>query len=97
MGSTLKPLNITLKVMKMHKFKSSTYLPLALLVYLAYMSYLGLPYFYNGEYLYYFGIIGATIVVVILLHFSLKRKEKLRKKNEEEQYGTYEDNDKATD
>lgn len=64
------------------KYKRSTILPLLLLAYLAFMSYLGFDYFRSGNYLYYFGIIGATLIIIILLHFSLKRREKMREERE---------------
>lgn len=64
--------------------KKSTIIPLALLAYLGVMSYVGLPIFKEGRYLYYFGILGVSLVVIILLHFSLKRKERLRKEREDD-------------
>ncbi len=66
------------------KIKRSTALPLLFLVYLAVMSYIGRGEFQQGHYLYYFGIIGATLVVIVLLHFTLKRRERLRREREED-------------
>lgn len=60
----------------MKKIKKSTLLPLILLIYLAFMAYQGLPYFYAGRYTYYFGIILATLIIIILLHFTLKHRER---------------------
>lgn len=62
------------------KLKRSTTIPLLLAVYLAVMAYIGYPEYASGQTsaLYYFGIIGLTIVILILLHFSLKRRERLR-------------------
>lgn len=60
----------------------STVLPLVFLAYLAFMSVIGLPELRAGHYLYYFGIIGATLVCILLLHLSLKRRERLRKERE---------------
>ena len=68
----------------MKRLKKSTFLPILLLLYLAAMSYIGFPEYQKGNYLYYFGIIGATLIVIFLLHLSLKRKERLQKKREEE-------------
>jgi hypothetical protein len=68
----------------MKRLKKSTFLPILLLLYLAAMSYIGFPEFQKGNYLYYFGIIGATLIVIFLLHLSLKRKERLQKKREED-------------
>lgn len=66
------------------KLKRSTVIPVVLLVYLAVMSYIGRGELYAGHYLYYFGIIGATLVVITLLHFFLKKREKLRRLREED-------------
>lgn len=59
--------------------KRSTVIPLLLLVYLAVMSYIGRGEFFAGNYLYYFGIIGITLVAIVLLHFTLKRRERNRR------------------
>ena len=56
--------------------KRSTYLPLILLVYLAIMSYVGRGEFYAGNYGYYYGRIGCTLVCIVLLHFFLKKQGK---------------------
>lgn len=53
-----------------------------MLVYLAVMSYIGRGEFFAGHYLYYFGIIGISLVIIVLLHFSLKRRERLRRERE---------------
>lgn len=65
------------------KMKKSTYIPLLLLIYLAVMSYIGRGEFYAGNYLYYFGIIGATLVCIVLLHFFMKKRDRLRKERED--------------
>lgn len=64
--------------------KRSTIIPLALLAYLGVMSYIGLPKYYAGDYFGYFGIIVGTLIVIVLLHFSLKRRERLRREREED-------------
>lgn len=66
------------------KFKRSTIIPAALLAYLAVMSVIGYKGYRNGamgagE---YFGIIGATLVVITLLHFFIKKREKIREEQE---------------
>ncbi|WP_295732381.1 hypothetical protein [uncultured Muribaculum sp.] len=53
--------------------KKSTWLPLLLLIYLAVMCYIGRAEFYAGNYLFYFGIIAATLICILLLHIFLKR------------------------
>ncbi len=62
----------------------STILPLFLGVYLAVMAYIGYPGYCSGETsaLKYYGIIAVTLLVIIILHFSLKRREKLKRERE---------------
>ena len=66
------------------KIARSTLIPLILLVYLAVMSYIGYPAYADGRTsaLYYFGVIGVTLAVIVLLHFNLKRRERLRSERE---------------
>ncbi len=59
-------------------------IPLALLVYLGVMSYIGLPMYHEGKYLQYFGAIGGSLIAIILLHFSIKRRDRLRREREED-------------
>ncbi len=59
------------------KIPRSTWLPALLLIYLAAMSYIGRGELAAGNYLYYFGIIAITLVIIITLHFVLKKREKL--------------------
>lgn len=69
------------------KIKRSTLIPAVLLVYLAVMAAIGYPEYAAGRTsaLYYFGIIAITLVVLVLLHFSLKRREKYRDNNKNQQ------------
>lgn len=60
--------------------RRSTIIPLLLLAYLAVMAYIGRGELLAGNYLYYFGIIGATLVCILALHLVLKRREKMRGK-----------------
>lgn len=66
------------------KLKRSTVIPLCLLAYLAVMSYIGYPEFQKGNYIYYFGIIIATLCVILLLHFAMKKRERLRREREQD-------------
>jgi quinol-cytochrome oxidoreductase complex cytochrome b subunit len=66
----------------MKRYKKSTIIPLALLVYLIGMSYIGRLHFYAGEYVFYFGVIGVTLFIIVLLHFMLKKREKMQQKRE---------------
>ena len=60
----------------MKRLKKSTIIPLALLVYLGGMAYIGRAHFTADDRMFYFGILGVTFVIIILLHFLLKKKEK---------------------
>lgn len=62
------------------KLKRSTFIPLILLVYLGVMAYIGYPGYASGatSALHYFGVIVATLGIIVLLHFSIKRRERLR-------------------
>lgn len=60
-----------------------------MLIYLGFMAYVGFPHLLAGEYLFYFGIIGISLIIIIALHFVLKKKELLRQKAAEETYTTY--------
>ncbi|MBR5550513.1 MAG: hypothetical protein IKV83_01155 [Muribaculaceae bacterium] len=61
-------------------------IPLALLAYLGIMSCIGYDGYASGEFsaLYYFGVIAVSLLVIILLHFSLKRRERLRREREDD-------------
>ncbi len=67
------------------KTKKSTWLPLILLVYLLAMAYIGRQQVVAGKYLQYFGVLGVSLVVIVLLHFVLKKKERLRKERDNEE------------
>ena len=75
------------------KIKRSVVFPIIMLAYLAVMAWLGRDRLERGEYLYYFGIIGMGLIIIVLLYFSLRKKEQLREQRENEQYGTYDDDD----
>lgn len=68
-----------------HKImRSSNVIPAVLLVYLGIMAYIGRGEFQAGHYLYYFGIIGATLACIIALRFFLRRRERLRAEREDD-------------
>lgn len=60
------------------KLRRSTLIPSILLIYLGVMSYIGYPEFQQGHYLYYFGVIGVTLVIIAILHLFLKKQERQR-------------------
>lgn len=64
------------KRMEMKKIKRSTFLPVLLLMYLGVMAYIGRDELMAGNYVYYFTIIGLTLVFIFLLHLFLKKREK---------------------
>ncbi len=68
------------------KFRRSTIMPLALFCYLGVMASIGYKEYDAGHMSakYYFGIIGVTLVIIVLLHFNLKRRERLRKEREDD-------------
>ena len=67
----------------MTKFKRSTVIPLVLTAYLAVMASIGYPEYASGRMsaLYYFGVIAITALIIILLHFNLKHRERLRQRH----------------
>ena len=78
-----------------HNFFTRTYiLPLALLIYLAVLAWMARGRFYSGDYLYYFGVIGGSLLIIALLFLVLRKRDHLRRAREENQYTTYaEDNE----
>ena len=62
------------------KIKRSVVIPLILLVYLGVMSYIGRGELAAGRYLYYFGIIAITLLAIFLLHLTLRRRERNRRR-----------------
>ena len=68
------------------KLQRSTVIPGILELYLMVMASIGYPEYAAGRTsaLYYFGIIGVTVVILILLHFSLKHRDRLRRERLED-------------
>ena len=62
------------------KLRRSTIIPSLLLIYLGVMSYIGRSHLLDGDRLFYFGVIGATLLCIVLLHFFLRRRERLADK-----------------
>ena len=71
--------------------RRSIVVPLALLVYLAVMAWMGRGRLHSGQYLYYFGVIGGSLLIIVLLFFVLRKRERMRQRYDEDEYGTYED------
>lgn len=68
------------------KATRSTIIPLLLLIYLAVMACIGYPEFASGKTsaLYYFGIIAVTLLCIVLVHFNLKRRERLKRQRQKD-------------
>lgn len=69
------------------KLKRSTFIPLLLLFYLLFMAiYFGYPSYQQGAItiVEFAGIVVTTLIVLLLLHFSLKKRERLRREREED-------------
>ena len=60
------------------KLRRSTIIPLVLLIYLAIMCWIGRGELAAGNYLYYFGIVGVTLIAIGLLHLTLRQRERQR-------------------
>ncbi|MDY3217455.1 MAG: hypothetical protein SOX13_10100 [Sodaliphilus sp.] len=77
------------------KIKMSVFVPLCLFLYLCLMAWLGRERLADGDYWHYYGVIGVGLVIIVALHFVLKKKEYYRQKRREEaEYGTYADDEK---
>lgn len=63
------------------KSSRATIIPAVLLIYLAVMAIIGYDNYEKGGLTTaeYYGIIALTLVVIVLLHFSLKRRDRLRR------------------
>lgn len=64
--------------------KKSTWLPLLLLAYLAFMGWIGRGELLAGRYAYYFGIISFTLICIIALHFFLRKRERLARERRDD-------------
>ena len=71
-------------------------MPLALLVYLAVLAWMARGRFYSGDYLYYFGVIGGSLLIIGLLYLVLRKRERLRREREQWQYTTYADDEEPS-
>lgn len=66
--------------------KKHIVIPVVLLIYLAVMSYIGYPSYVSGIFspLYYFGVIGISLGVIVLLYFFIKKREQLRQERKDD-------------
>ena len=74
------------------KFKASVILPLCMLVYLAFMAWIGRGALETEATTYWIKM-GVGLAIIVGLYFALRHKEKLRRQREEEEatYGHYGD------
>ena len=68
------------------KIKRSTLIPAILAVYLVVMATIGYSDYAFGRTsaLFHFGTIAVTVVILILLHFNIKHRERLRRERLED-------------
>lgn len=68
------------------KAPRSIVIPAVLTVYLAVMAVMGYGNYASGgmSATEYYGIIALTLVIIVLLHFSLKRRDRLRRERRED-------------
>lgn len=79
--------------MKRSNFTRTTLLPLALLVYLAVLAWMGRGRFHTSR-LEYLGIIAGSLLIIGVLWLVLRRRDRLRQQwDDEQQYGTYADDE----
>ena len=58
---------------------------LLLVIYLAVMAYFGRGMLLSGNYWEYFSIIGVTLLVIFILRWAMKRREKIREERRKKQ------------
>ena len=63
------------------KLKKSILLPAALLIYTLVLAYLGRDMIENGSKIEYLATLGISLLIIVLLHIVLKKKEKTKDKN----------------
>lgn len=80
----------------MKKTNKTTLLPAALLVYLAVMAYVGRSHLKAGNYTFYFGVLGASLLIIAILYWVLRKRDKIRQERDKrisESYTTYNEDD----
>ena len=78
----------------MKKIKQSVIVPVCLAIYLGIMAYIGRDNFASDNKFTYYSVLAVSLVIIVILHFVLRKKEHLRQRRQEElQYGRYDDKD----
>ena len=76
----------------MKKIKQSVIVPVCLAIYLGIMAYIGRDNFTSDNKFTYYSVLAVSLVIIV--HFVLRKKEHLRQRRQEElQYGRYDDKD----
>lgn len=75
----------------MKKSSKSTIVPLALLAYLGVIAYMGREHFLNGDYLFYFGVIGVSLGIILLVYIILRKRDKVKREHDQQLSRTYSD------
>ena len=58
------------------------------------MAYIGRDNFTSDNKFTYYSVLAVSLVIIVILHFVLRKKEHLRQRRQEElQYGRYDDKD----
>ncbi len=75
----------------MKRVNKSLWLPAAMLIYLAVIAIVyGLPHLRAGEHLLFYGVTGGSLLVIVLLHIVLRKKERqASSRPPEDTYGPY--------
>lgn len=70
----------------MKRLNKSIVIPAALLVYNGALAYMAWPQYRQGKFtaLEYFGVIGIALAVVVALHFTIKKRDRLRREREQD-------------
>lgn len=70
------------------KLSRAILIPAVLLIYLAVMSVMGWEGYTSGRTsaLQYFGVIALTLGIIVLLHFNIKKRERLRRERLDDIY-----------
>lgn len=73
----------------MKKLSKTQLLPLALLLYLAFMAHVGRSHLHAGNTLYYYGVIVGSLVIIVLLYIVLRKRDRVRAERDEKLSRTY--------
>ena len=82
----------------MRHIKQSAIIPVCMLAYLAVMAYIGRDNYTSGNKSLFFGVIILSLIIILLLHLALRKKERLRQMREDDElYGKYDTDENSAD